>query len=203
MPYGVPPRPNRACPNCGALQRHRVLALYLRRELPLTAEQRVLHIAPEKAIRPLVERSPHAVYATVDLQAPSAAIRAELAHLPFRDAQFDVVICSHVLEHIEHDIECMVELRRVLAGDGRALVMVPVDRKRLVTYEDPTIVTPEARLREYGHREHVRYYAPDVVDRLRTAGFDVEEVDITDRLTVADAERAVVGKGESIYVCGR
>jgi SAM-dependent methyltransferase len=201
MPYGVPRRPNRACPYCGALQRHRVLALYVRRVLQLSATSRILHIAPERAITPVLTSSPSRVYATVDLSAPNAAIRAELGHLPFRDETFDVVVCSHVLEHIDDDHAAMQELARVVAPSGQALIMVPVDRSLTETFEDPAIVTREARQRAYGHPEHVRYYGPDVADRLRNAGFAVDEVDMTDVLTTDEAARAVVGRGEIVYVC--
>jgi SAM-dependent methyltransferase len=202
MPYGAPRRPNRACPYCGSLQRHRVLALYLRRVLAIdTTPSRILHIAPERAVMPVLRGSPSRVYATVDLSAPNAAIRAELGRLPFRDGAFDVVVCSHVLEHIDDDRAAMQELARVVASSGQVLVMVPVDRSLSATFEDPTIVTREARQQAYGHPEHVRYYGPDVADRLRTAGFAVDEVDMTDVLTADEAARAVVGRGEIVYVC--
>lgn len=204
MPYGDPPRPNRACPRCGALQRHRVLALYLDRELEITKRSyRILHIAPERAIRPLLEASPNKVYASVDLTLSSASVRAALADLPFADGCFDVVVCSHVLEHIDQDVQCMTEMGRVLSPGGQALIMVPVDRSLAVTYEDSSISGAEARLRAFGHPEHVRYYGPDVVDRLRTSGFAVEEVDYTARLAPGEAVQAVVGPGEIIYVCRR
>ncbi|HEX5050579.1 MAG TPA: class I SAM-dependent methyltransferase [Planctomycetota bacterium] len=41
----------------------------------------------------------------------SAAI--DCARLPFADACFDVVVCSEVLEHVEHPVETMLELQRV------------------------------------------------------------------------------------------
>jgi glycosyltransferase involved in cell wall biosynthesis len=38
---------------------------------------------------------------------------------------FDTVVCLNVIEHIEDDVEAMRNLRRVLAADGRAIVLVP------------------------------------------------------------------------------
>lgn len=42
---------------------------------------------------------------------PSAAVDSHL--LPFDDGAFDVVVCSEVIEHLEHPIETIRELRRV------------------------------------------------------------------------------------------
>ena len=123
-PHGQPPRPDRACPNCRALQRHRVLWLYLVRELNILSRQcRVLHVAPERAIRRRLSSAPNLTYVTADLEMAEAAVHAELSRLPFEDACFDVVICSHVLEHVEHDHESMVEMHRVLAPTGQALAV--------------------------------------------------------------------------------
>jgi SAM-dependent methyltransferase len=201
-PHGTPPRPNRACPNCRALERHRLLWLYLSRELNVASRSyRVLHIAPERAIRHRLASAPNLTYVTADLNMPEAAVRAQLDRLPFESACFDVVICSHVLEHVEHDLESMAELHRVLAPTGQALIMVPVNRKLAETFEDPSITDPEARKRAFGHPGHVRYYGADVTARLEECGFHVEPVDYVDRLPPGEAARISARRGELIYVC--
>jgi len=42
---------------------------------------------------------------------PSAAV--DCSRLPFADDAFDVVVCSEVIEHVEHPVETMLELCRV------------------------------------------------------------------------------------------
>lgn len=42
---------------------------------------------------------------------PAAAV--DSARLPFADGAFDVVVCSEVLEHVEHPVETILELQRV------------------------------------------------------------------------------------------
>src|ERR1043166_7718133 len=50
-PFGVVRRPNASCPRCGALERHRLLWLWLERETDLgTRPRRLLHVAPEPVI---------------------------------------------------------------------------------------------------------------------------------------------------------
>jgi SAM-dependent methyltransferase len=201
-PHGSPPRPNRACPNCRALERHRLLWLYLSRELNIASRSyRVLHVAPERAIRRRLAAARNLTYVTADLNMPEAAVRAQLNRLPFENACFDVVICSHVLEHVEHDLEAMAEMHRVLAPTGRALIMVPVNRKLAETYEDPSITDPDARKRAFGHPGHLRYYGTDVTDRLEESGFEVEPIDYVDRMSPGEAEHISASRGELIYIC--
>jgi SAM-dependent methyltransferase len=201
-PHGQPLRPDRACPNCRALQRHRVLWLYLLRELDiLSRPYRVLHVAPERAIRRRLCSAPNLTYVTTDLGMAEAAVHSELSRLPFEDVCFDVVICSHVLEHVDHDQESMAEMHRVLAPTGRALVMVPVNPRFSETYEDPSITEPEARRQAFGHPGHVRYYGTDVTTRLEGSGFTVEPIDYVDHMPPGEAERIRASRGELIYVC--
>src|SRR4030065_418557 len=51
--------------------------------------------------------------------------RGTITSLPFKDASFDKVICSEVLEHIPNDIQGIRELVRVLKGDGTLAISVP------------------------------------------------------------------------------
>ena len=46
-------------------------------------------------------------------------------HLPFAPDTFDAVICSEVLEHIDHYRDVLAEIRRVLKPEGRLSVTVP------------------------------------------------------------------------------
>ncbi|MFP6582524.1 MAG: class I SAM-dependent methyltransferase [Candidatus Hydrogenedentota bacterium] len=50
---------------------------------------------------------------------------ADGTKLPFRDAGVDYVVCSEVLEHVEHDHVAIAEMGRVLKEDGTAYVTVP------------------------------------------------------------------------------
>jgi predicted SAM-dependent methyltransferase len=111
----------------------------------------------------------------------------DLMNIAHPDETFDIIYCSHVLEHIDDDRQAMREMRRVLRGDGWALIDVPVTAEH--TFEDPTITDPYERERLFGQFDHVRRYGPDVADRLREAGFHVQILAAHDIVAPQDMTR--------------
>ena len=63
---------------------------------------------------------------------------------------------------------------------------VPISRQE--TYEDPTIVQPEERLKAFGQIDHVRVYGLDFKERVARAGFQVMRVTPEEYLTPPDRE---------------
>jgi SAM-dependent methyltransferase len=167
-------RPNAICWRCGAHERHRALWLYLdgHREL-LESAGSLLHFAPEWCLERRLRAVPGIRYVTADLDPAIGELTLDVTDLALADGAFDAILCSHVLEHVPDDAAAMRELHRVLAPGGWAIVMVPLDTGRQHTYEDPTIVDPAEREREFLQHDHVRLYAPDIAGRLGAAGFAV------------------------------
>ena len=114
-------------------------------------------------------------YVTTDLQESHVSLNSDIQNLPFKDNLFDIVICSHVLEHIPNDQKGMMEIFRVLKKDGWAILQVPLNEDLEVTYEDPSITSPLERLKHFGQEDHVRIYGRDYYKRLEQAGFDVKK----------------------------
>jgi len=52
---------------------------------------------------------------------------ADAVQLFYPNRTFDLVICSHVLEHIPEDKKCIQEIHRVLKNNGTAFILVPLD----------------------------------------------------------------------------
>jgi glycosyltransferase involved in cell wall biosynthesis/SAM-dependent methyltransferase len=199
-PFGTPPRPGALCPNCTSLERHRALWLFLERRTNLLALSglRLLHFAPEACLEPRFRQLLGKGYVTADLLDPRAGLRADITNLPFPDASFDLVYCSHVLEHVPDDGAAMRELLRVLVPDGLAVVMVPL--AGAVTQEDLSVTDPDERARRYGQADHVRYYGLDITDRLAQAGFAVTLVETAKAFPPQDIETMRLGN-ERIFLC--
>lgn len=162
------------CPRCGALERHRVLWLFLERETDLFQRPgAMLHVAPEYAFLRRLSQVEGLRYVTGDFDSPLAEHELDLMELPFEESSFDFLMCNHVLEHVADDRLALAEVNRVLKPGGWAVLMCPVDRRRATTLEDPSVVTPEERHRVFGQADHVRLYGRDYADRLAAAGFSV------------------------------
>jgi SAM-dependent methyltransferase len=190
------------CPRCGSHERHRALWLYLAEHLPVLGRRvSLLHWAPEPALARRLLELPEVEYTSADLDPAKAMRKLDITAIDAPDASWDVILCSHVLEHIPDDRRAMSELARVLKPGGRALVLVPVDRERQKTLEDPSITSPEARFEAYWSDDHVRLYGRDFPERLRSAGFsDVAVERPVEGLDAATLLRHGLAAAEEIYV---
>ena len=203
LPYGYAKvRENVLAPGTLSLERHRLFWLYLKNETTFfSAPLRVLHFAPEQAFVQKFKKQKNLTYTTTDLNSPIADVKADICDLPFKDNSFDFIICNHVLEHIPDDTKAMQELYRVLAPEGTAIVQVPYDAKRAITYEDDTITDQSERTRIFGQYDHLRVYGMDYFKKLSSIGFDVNALDYTSSISSDDIERYRLCKGELLPVC--
>ena len=203
LPYGYAKvRENVLAPGTLSLERHRLFWLYLKNETTFfSAPLRVLHFAPEQAFVQKFKKQKNLTYTTTDLNSPIADVKADICDLPFKDNSFDFIICNHVLEHIPDDTKAMQELYRVLAPSGTAIVQVPYDAKREITFEDNTITDQSERTRIFGQYDHLRVYGMDYFKKLSSIGFEVNALDYTSSMTSDDIERYRLCKGELLPVC--
>ncbi|HEX5822757.1 MAG TPA: methyltransferase domain-containing protein [Solirubrobacterales bacterium] len=185
------------CPRCRSHPRHRAIALLLARgDLP---GHRLLHFAPEPLFDPVFARLREIERTTADLYAP-ADLALDITKMNLADGSFDLILCSHVLEHVPDDRAAMSELRRVLAPGGLALVLTPY-RPEVATYEDPAITAPLDRMVAFGQQDHVRIYGVDLADRLRDAGFEVEDRTPAELFEDSVVRRAELDPDEHLFLC--
>ena len=203
LPYGrLKPRPNALSPDSMSLERHRMVWLYLQNKTDFfTAPHRFLHLAPEYCFLRLFKHQKNLDYVTGDLVSPWADHHFDVHEIPFEDNSFDVIMANHLLEHVEDDAIVMREFYRVMKKGGWGIFQVPVDYSRDTTYEDPTITDPREREIHYWQSDHVRLYGKDYADKLRQAGFVVEEVDYFSELGPELATKFALMMEEKIYYC--
>lgn len=201
LPWGE--RARAQCPVCGTMERHRLAWLFFRRRTDLMdgRPKRMLHIAPEPGVASRLSRVPGLDHVTGDLDPSHADVRMDVTDIPFPDGHFDVVYCSHVLEHVPDDRRALAEFARVLAPGGWALVLVPVTAER--TVEDPTATSPEERRRLFGQHDHVRRYGPDVAKRFAEPGFTVTQHPRRDVANDAEAARLGLDVEDTLYLLRR
>lgn len=166
-------RPDARCGSCGSLERHRLLYLLITRHAVLPRNSRILHFAPEGAVGRHL-RSIASVYTTADLFAADVDHNWNIEAIEAPDNQFDVIVCSHVLEHVDAD-KALRECARLLSPGGVALLMVPICEGLDRTYENPAITAGKDRWVHFQQADHMRVFGRDFRDRVVAAGFTLTE----------------------------
>ncbi|CVK16102.1 Methyltransferase domain-containing protein [Apibacter mensalis] len=202
LPYGYDkPRDNALAPGTLSLERHRLMWLYLQNDTNFfSSSLKVLSIAPEQCFLKRFKRLKNLEYITADLYSPIVDVKADILDLPFKDNEFDVIFCNHVLEHIENDTKAMSELYRIMRPGGWGIFQVPMRYGYDKTYEDFSITDKEERKKHFGQYDHVRWYGMDYFERLEKVGFQVEQVKYYKTLSKSEMEKYALSKNEILPV---
>jgi SAM-dependent methyltransferase len=171
------------CPSCGSADRDRLMAWALTLVSPVIGEAArkcgrrgvsVLDIAPANALRKHLTKWAR-TYRCADLSRTDVDDNIDVCNmLKYKEGMYDLIICSHVLEHVPDDARALKELHRVLSPGGMAFLLVPLIRGVDKTDEDPAVVDPGERWRRFAQDDHVRLYGrASFTERIINAGFSL------------------------------
>ncbi len=186
-------KPEIWCPSCDSRPRHRLMKLWMDRAMALPAGARVLHFAAEPWVRGWIEAR-GADYVTADIN-DLFELQLDITAMDLPGASFDMVIANHVLEHVD-DRAALAEMFRVLRPGGQAVLTVPMIEGWDATHEDPSLATDAERRSHYGDPTHLRFYGRDFRDRVRAAGFALDEYVAVE----PDCSVHALQRGERIFV---
>ncbi len=169
-------RPGEMCVSCKAKARHRVgLAVYERMLFPIidvNPGARILHMAPEPSLFPVLSQRLGAAYTVSDAEperypyAPCLRLSFPQDFKQFPDGYFHGIIHNHILEHIPgHYGDHLQEFARLLAPGGRMVFSFPGPYSGVDTIEGGEFMaTDEERIFEFGMPEHIKIFGPDFYD---------------------------------------
>lgn len=170
---------NYKCPICKSRDRDRLIIAFLEMVRAEKKETlRMLHIAPEPSVESYALSRADIRYESMDLTMPNVTFQADLQDMDMvEDETYDIIVCSHVLEHVKNDFRAMSELYRILKPQGVCLVLVPLIVGKVDTDEQCGRVCESEKWRRFGKEDHVRLYGKkDFIKRLNKAGFYVNEL---------------------------
>ena len=158
------------CPRCGASDRDRLIISFLIKEGLQKASEgaKVLQFAPANSISYWIEYNcPHIEYHTTDLYMDNVTFKSDIQDMSIvEDNTYDLIICSHVLEHVQNDKKAMEEMKRILKPDGKVAFLVPINLEQEFIEEEWGL-TEEENWRRFGQGDHCRRYSKKgLLDRL-------------------------------------
>lgn len=150
------------CPRCGSSDRDRLIISFLKKvELSTSKEgTRVLQIAPSPTIDQWIRQwCPTVEYDTTDMMMDNVTFKSDIQDMNMvADDSYDVVICSHVLEHVKDDDKAMAEMKRIVKPDGMVVFLVPIELER-EEIDEAWGLSEEENWRRFGQNDHCRAYS--------------------------------------------
>jgi O-antigen biosynthesis protein len=194
------------CPFCLSSDRERFYLIFLEDYLKQRIKEKysVLDFAPNAVFSEVMKSKPYLDYYSTDISRQDVDFRTDVCDMSgIMDGRFDIVICSHVLEHVSKPDDAMRELFRILQPNGIAIIMVPLFWDVSNTVEDDSHTTANERLKFYGQMDHVRLFAKhDFLGRLQKIGFVIKEV-VPSMFDTEEIRKNAIAGNSILYVCTR
>lgn len=163
------------CPVCRALPRHRILALWSEEHKQLLKSAKILYFAPEYSMMKWMKKNGVSC-TTADLFS-KADLKLDIQATGLPDDSYDVIICNHVMEHVDDFRKALREMHRILRPGGSFICSFPMDPKVELLDEDENVLTEEEMLKRFGQNDHKRVFGMKADQFLTEAGFDVVRID--------------------------
>lgn len=169
------------CKKCGSSDRDRLVFEYLKlvHEKTSLKNKKLLHVAPEKSLSQKLEDSIGLNITRIDYRAKGykftynkSVILGDVQNLPFENESYDLVICNHVLEHVEDDSKALNEIYRILKTGGFAILQVPIALKLVETIFSEPKWTSEDKIEKLGQFDHLRLYGLNFENTLKEHRFE-------------------------------
>jgi predicted SAM-dependent methyltransferase len=110
--------------------------------------------------------------------------------------KFDIIICSHILEHVDNDELALRNLYNSLNPNGMVLFLVPLHKEIDYTIQDVNIKSPLEKKETYGLEDHVRQYGTIDFQELLKANFELKIFQVSD----LDYHKLGLAKDSRLYI---
>lgn len=152
------PNGEKSCPYCGSLGRNRRLYQLLTNEFTKQTSLDVLDFSPSRCLYRKLKKNSSINYTSTDYADEFIADKKlDITAIEENDNSFDIILCYHILEHIEDDLTAMKELYRILKHNGKCFIQTPFKEGDI--YENSLLKTPTERKEHFGQEDHVRIYS--------------------------------------------
>ncbi len=144
------------CEICQSLERHRAFRNIFEQlhRADVLKDLKTLQFSRDSAARP-------EWFASHEVSVYGEENSLDLANVNRSDKRYDLVICNHVLEHVEDDCAALKELARIINDDGFIFL----------TFPDPMNqeITKDWGYPDHSQHGHYRIYGKDVIKKFQVA----------------------------------
>ncbi len=184
------------CPNCGSISRNRRLWNLLESEF-LRKHIKILDFSPSRSLYRRLKSYPLISYTSTDISGDFISDKSfDITNIDSKAEAYDLIICYHILEHVENDNQAIKELYRILKNNGVCIIQTPFKEGEI--YENPLLNTDDERLKHFGQKDHVRIYSSEgLKERVSTCGFHVDIREYMEEENNKDGFK----KKETILIC--
>lgn len=146
------------CAKCNSLERHRALrSVWNAIPAALMSGRKTLQFSYDVSVKP-------EWFGSYELSEYEGENPIDLQDIQRDSKSYDIVVCNHVLEHVQDDRKAFCELMRIVRDDGYIQLSFPEPLVRAVT-EDWGYPKPNDHY-------HYRRFGADVIGRFQTAQRD-------------------------------
>ncbi|MCX7955460.1 MAG: methyltransferase domain-containing protein [Bacteroidales bacterium] len=195
-----------SCCNCNANDRYRLIALYLKYFFEYkNAEYHLLEVGFSpftfNIIKALNKRK-KIIYYILDKYYTKADFINDIENCKqLKDNFFDIIICSHILEHLENPVNAIKEIYRILKFGGIAIFLAPILTTIEKTIENSEYKTPALRWKYFGQNDHLRIFSKtDFINLLSIAPFSISQLDVN-YFGTAKFNEFGIDERSILYVC--
>jgi len=175
---GMGHRKNALCPNCFSKDRERLVYLFLEKQLKkkmINFDSKIIHFSPESSLENNFFRKKFTNYTTADIITDKCDVDLDLQNFNYKEKNFDLVICNHVLEHVENDMVAIKNIYSILKPNGLAILQVPLSTLIKKDFKKENVNTNNERLDNYGQIDHVRIISKEnYLKKLEQVGFKLK-----------------------------
>lgn len=170
------------CPVCLSNDRDRLYTLYINHFFKNSGNRvfRLVDFGPSHGFSKWLKNHKNISYRSADLYKMDVDDKIDITDMKlYKDGQFDIFICSHILEHVDDPNKALSELYRITSQRGWGIIMVPLVKGLDTTLEDPSHQSDEERWRNYFQNDHLRLFGKtDFINAIERCGFIVEQLGV-------------------------
>ena len=192
------------CPGCYSLSRHRIIANFISENKKNLKIKSILHFAAETCLVDFFHRNLNVDnYDKVDFYPEGKNFIPDQGSLPIDIEnidkvyfeKYDLVICNHVLEHVNF-IKAIPNLKKLVKKNGYIFLTFPIIESWSKNYIDKKITSYEDRTLHFQQFDHLQLFGREIKSYLSCENFSLIEHIVFGEDTV----KYGIAQGETLFI---